>query len=157
MPYKDKNKQREYQRLWIRQRRLQWLKANGPCVICGSWQDLEIDHTDPTKKVTHRIWSWNEKVRKTELLKCQVLCEYHHKKKTIDYLAKPDNHGTANTYTKYNCRCEKCFDFMRRHWQRRDRRKISVPEGKTVIYQKAGSTVHVPGCECDFCKAGFTK
>ncbi len=81
MPYKDKAKRKEYARLWMAQRRLEFF-VDKCCVICGSIEDLELDHKDPTQKVTHRIWSWSLKRRETELAKCQVLCKIHHIQKT---------------------------------------------------------------------------
>lgn len=83
MPYKDKNKQKEYQRIWIRERRLKYLKGK-KCVKCGekNRKKLEIDHIDWRAKVTHRVWSWAEKRLKEELAKCQILCRVCHKAKT---------------------------------------------------------------------------
>lgn len=82
MSYKDKEKQREYCRLWTQNRRKKWLSENGPCIKCGSWEKLEIDHIDRTQKWSHKIWSYSEEKRLLELAKCQVLCSDCHKKKT---------------------------------------------------------------------------
>ena len=79
---------REYQARWVRNRRLTWLKEHGPCVQCGSWDDLELDHKDPTQKVTHNVWSWSQERRDQELAKCQVLCEECHKQKTLMQLIR---------------------------------------------------------------------
>lgn len=73
---------REYQRAWISKRRERWLTSNGPCVKCGSWIRLELDHVDPETKVHHCIWSWSEKRRNEEIQKCQVLCFDCHLAKT---------------------------------------------------------------------------
>ena len=32
----------------VQQRRQEWLSDNGPCVSCGTWDNLEIDHIDPS-------------------------------------------------------------------------------------------------------------
>lgn len=85
MPYKDKIKQREYQRLWIAKRRFDFLKDK-KCIKCGSNKQLEIDHIDPKTKVEHRIWSWKESKRLLELSKCQILCNKHHLEKTIEQI-----------------------------------------------------------------------
>lgn len=82
MTYKDLKKQREYQRKWMKKRREDWLTKNGPCIWCGVTKNLQIDHKDPSKKVSHNIWSWAEKRRKAELKKCQILCKSCHKLKT---------------------------------------------------------------------------
>ena len=67
---------------WIKKRKETWFKQNGPCVKCNSWKNLELDHINPSTKITHRIWSRNEEFRKNELKKCQVLCKICHKEKT---------------------------------------------------------------------------
>jgi 5-methylcytosine-specific restriction endonuclease McrA len=66
MPYADRAQQREYQRAWKAERRAVWLKEHGPCAKCGSWEKLEVDHVDPTKKVDHKVWTWSEERRSKE-------------------------------------------------------------------------------------------
>jgi hypothetical protein len=78
MGYKDKEKQRAYQREWMARRRQEWFDENGPCVWCGSEDDLEIDHIDPMIKENNSVWSWSEERRKAELAKCRVLCHDCH-------------------------------------------------------------------------------
>ncbi len=56
--------------------------------MCGSWNDLELDHINPETKVSHNIWSWSEKRRIKELKKCQPLCFGCHKKKSSEYCSK---------------------------------------------------------------------
>ncbi len=82
MPYKDKDRQREYQREWKDARRKKWFKENGPCLKCGSWDSLQIDHRDPSQKVSNSIWSWSKERRDMELDKCDILCSECHRKKT---------------------------------------------------------------------------
>lgn len=82
MPYKDKVKQREYQREWIARRRQEWLDENGPCILCGGDNELQVDHIDPNTKISHRVWSWSDERRNTELAKCRVLCSRCHKEKS---------------------------------------------------------------------------
>jgi len=71
----------------MKNRRKEWLKKNGPCVKCGSDNDLQVDHVDPRKKFTHRIWSYRIEIREEELRKCQVLCHPCHQEKSANYLA----------------------------------------------------------------------
>lgn len=78
----SREEKRAYDREWMRKRREDWFSANGPCVDCGSWERLEIDHVDRSTKVSHRIWSWSEKRRLEELAKCAVRCHTCHRKKT---------------------------------------------------------------------------
>lgn len=77
----SKEQQRAYQREWYARRRADWF-AGKRCLVCGTSKDLRLDHIDPTKKVSHRVWSWSAKRRAAELDKCQVLCEDHHREKT---------------------------------------------------------------------------
>ncbi len=108
MPYKDKNKQREFQKQWIADRKAEYLKNNGPCVKCGSWDNLKIDHINRKEKITHRVWSWSEERRIIELEKCQILCEQCHKHKTKKENETPIIHGTRNAYYRRGCRCNEC-------------------------------------------------
>lgn len=113
MPYKDPEKQKEFQRNRLSARRRKWLEENGPCVICGSKEKLEVDHIDPATKVSHKVWSWSEKRLLEELKKCQVLCLEHHQQKSRLYYASLVKHGTLTMYNKYGCRCELCRELKR--------------------------------------------
>lgn len=81
MPYKDPARQREYMRQWTERRRAEWF-AGKSCAECGSTEDLELDHVDPARKVSHRVWSWAKERREAELAKCRALCGICHAKKT---------------------------------------------------------------------------
>ena len=108
MPYKDKAIQNAYQNQRLKRRRIQWLVDNGPCVECGSWEELEVDHKDRSTKVDHKVWSWSQQRRDEELAKCQVLCKTCHRNKTNNELRRPITHGASNGYKKHGCRCELC-------------------------------------------------
>lgn len=93
--------------------RQQWIEENGPCVSCGTWYDLEVDHIDrDTKAVksTSHIWSMSKARREVELAKCQVLCVACHREKTNMELEDRVQHGTLHMYNspRYKCRCEPC-------------------------------------------------
>ncbi len=77
MPYKSQEEQREYQRLWMKRRRDSFFKDKF-CIDCDSSEKLELDHVDPTLKVSHRIWSWSDERRFEELKKCVVRCHKCH-------------------------------------------------------------------------------
>lgn len=85
MPYKNLKQQRNYQRLWMANRRTEWFEENGPCVFCGSWDDLQLDHVNPEEKFTHRIWSYTKEKRDAELAKCRPLCKVCHQNRTNSY------------------------------------------------------------------------
>lgn len=89
----DKAKKREYDklnrqranelyRLRKRQRRTEYL-SDKACAVCGGVERLEIDHVDPSTKISHDIWGWGESKRAQELSKCQVLCRDCHIVKTV--------------------------------------------------------------------------
>jgi hypothetical protein len=121
MPYADRAAQQKYQREWVARRRREWLEQNGPCVDCGSWEQLEVDHEDPTKKLTHRVWSWAKGPRDAELAKCSVRCKKCHKKRTAAFLSqlnkRPITHGIVSAYLQHGCRCDVCKAFYSR-WRR---------------------------------------
>lgn len=81
------DRKREYDRLWMRQRRAAYFKGKS-CRKCGSEDDLELDHIDPATKLykPSHLWSMSDKNQNktNELAKCQVLCEECHGKKTAD-------------------------------------------------------------------------
>jgi 5-methylcytosine-specific restriction endonuclease McrA len=104
MPYKDKEKQRQYQREYVAKNRAAFLDGKS-CVECGSVENLEVDHIDPSLKVSHNVWSWAPKRRNEELEKCQVLCNTCHKAKTREMLYK--GHGCEQRYRE-GCRCLPC-------------------------------------------------
>jgi len=86
VPYSDPDQQRAYQREWYARRRAEWFTANGPCVDCGSQEELQLDHVDPSQKISHCVWSWSLARREVELAKCLVRCTPCHMAKTrINY------------------------------------------------------------------------
>lgn len=125
MSYKDRDKQREYQNRWMKSRREAWLKDNGPCTSCGSWEELEVDHIIGNEKVNHRIWSWSKERRDKELAKCQVLCNPCHREKTREEL-RVKTHGFT-MYCRYRCRCDVCTKANRDHrreWVKRNKARV---------------------------------
>lgn len=88
MPYKDVTQRRAYGRDWMRRRREEFFSGKA-CVSCGATDDLELDHVDSSKKVSHSVWSWSEDRRNAELLKCQVLCRNCHLSKTAKSVEGP--------------------------------------------------------------------
>lgn len=113
MPYKDINRRREYQRMWLSKRRSDWFTVNGPCKKCGSSRNLQVDHVDPKQKITHNFWSWSPERMNQELEKCQVLCRGCHKEKTLEQ-RKRTAHGKLCMYQDYKCRCDLCKEAKRK-------------------------------------------
>ena len=86
----------------------------GKCVNCGSKNNLEFDHLEPSQKKfkISEILDWGELNIKAETSKCQLLCKQcHHQKtlKNLEYGAEAP-HGSLWRYRKYKCRCDDCND-----------------------------------------------
>lgn len=106
------DEKRAYQLAWINKRRQDWLDENGPCVLCGSSDRLQVDHIDPENKALNpaRLWSLGLKnpIRILELSKCQVLCYDCHKVKTKSQLEQTDHLAQGATLYRNGCRCDGC-------------------------------------------------
>jgi hypothetical protein len=113
MPFKIKDLQREYQRIWMAKRRAAWIESQGSkCCLCESTERLEVDHIDRSKKTMNpaAIWSRKQSVQEIELANCQVLCHSCHKEKTrAERTILPATCGTYRSY-KRGCRCQDCKD-----------------------------------------------
>jgi 5-methylcytosine-specific restriction endonuclease McrA len=108
MPFATKEAQREYARKWVAARRSEYFRDK-KCMACGSNFDLELDHIDPSTKISHTVWSWTEQRRHEELAKCQVLCNSCHKDKTKQDIASRAEHGTLARYkSQFACKCDPC-------------------------------------------------
>ena len=101
---KKREYMKAYQNKWLQNRRAEWIEANGPCKKCGTWDNLEIDHIDPSEKEVRiaTIWSRKKEFRDAELAKCQVLCKTCHFKKTSKE-NKEFGHGTPIKYATCDC------------------------------------------------------
>lgn len=110
MAFKDKSRQREYQRQRVAARREKYISLfGGKCSLCTSVEGLEFDHKDRSEKLDHRIWSWSEIRLEAELAKCQLMCRSCHMEKSIAEMGYPERqHGTNLKYMKDKCRCVLC-------------------------------------------------
>ena len=107
MPYFGEQK-REYDRKYVAARRAAWFKDK-ICVKCGTTENLENHHLDPSTKVASCVWTWAIERRDAELAKCEVLCFDCHVLETAKQVAKPLVHGTRTAYdSKHHCRCADC-------------------------------------------------
>jgi 5-methylcytosine-specific restriction endonuclease McrA len=123
MGYTGDNK-RAYDLAWRIKRRQQWFDQKGPCAVCGSEQELEVDHIDPATKdpklkdaMGLGFWSWSKLRLEKELEKCQVLCKACHLAKTIEWQNSRRKHG--QTLYGHGCRCEICYTAQQLHNARR--------------------------------------
>lgn len=116
---------REYMLARYHRRRATAIKLlGGECAVCGSAEDLEIDHIDPTTKTMDlgHFWSVSEARYKAELAKCQLLCGPHHNDKTRIQISVPHGGGKSG---KKNCKCDPCrarrAEYMRNYRQAKPR------------------------------------
>ena len=90
------------------------------CASCGSGENLEIDHIDPSTKsfTLGNQWSrkWEDLV--IELEKCQLLCHQCHVAKTNEQRYGEQPCGTYWKYKKYKCRCDPCILAHREYYTR---------------------------------------
>lgn len=93
VPYLNPEDHNRCQRELVARRRALWFAENGPCVDCGSWSDLELDHVDAAQKVSHRLWSWAEERRNLELAKCRPRCHACHVKKRLGSMEHSHGEG----------------------------------------------------------------
>jgi hypothetical protein len=137
----------------------------GKCVQCGSTDELDIDHIDPSTKsfkISNRLNSrWS--ILEPELRKCQLLCRPCHIVKT-----EPESrfaaamlragrragsrgkavafwqHGTYSGY-KHACRCEPCraaFSAYERDYYARNRDEIRTRRARKNTLSSLRTTEH---------------
>lgn len=134
----NSKRQRELRKI----RRDEWIASKGGvCAFCGSSNELQVDHIDPsTKKYNpYELWHRGEEFRNAELSKCQVLCYPCHKEKTKAEIAKkfpkkeksikrePVSHGTYGFYVYHKCRCAECKVAASSYW-----RELRIKKGRLV-------------------------
>jgi hypothetical protein len=123
-PLATLEERREYQRQWIAKQRSDWLQDKN-CARCSSTDRLEIDHIDPSTKVTNRIWSWSRERREAELVKCQVLCRDCHVVKTAEDAKRARGHNRKRYY-RDRCRCNVCSEAVQRYNERKNEMRRAV-------------------------------
>lgn len=86
-PVDYNNYMKQYMLKRYHERRQQAFERLGnKCVVCGSQDNLEIDHIDPVSKSIEisKLWSIKIELFWQEIAKCQLLCNDHHKLKSIN-------------------------------------------------------------------------
>jgi 5-methylcytosine-specific restriction endonuclease McrA len=127
MTYNKEERSIYRKNLW-HYRRNEWFSSR-PCVSCGSIENLNLDHIDPSIKESHNIWLWSDSRRQAELAKCQSLCETCHKKKTKLERSKSFTHGVTTAGYVKGCRCSLCLEAhlaYQREW-RKKRKLLNLP------------------------------
>jgi len=135
----------------------------GVCVVCGSTEDLEIDHIDESQKEfsVSTYWGTSDKESlQREIDKCQLLCYTHHLEKSIEYrrkIAPPYKHGTMYSCYKRKCVCEICEAAKKVFGERKNAKRSKNKRAKTHLLSDeeiAHGTVirYGRGCRCDECR-----
>lgn len=106
-------------------------KLGGVCAKCGSAEDLQVDHTNPSEKAfDSKKWlNVSSDVLWKEIEKCQLLCSKCHTEKTIsDRGQSPakNSHGTLSSYRYCGPpKCEACKkakrDYTREYFRKNPR------------------------------------
>lgn len=88
------------------------------CIRCGSSENLEIHHVDPTQKQFDLTPEFSRpwKEIQAELKKCQPLCN------TCHVNEHRSTHGSLGMYSHYKCRCQLCKDSWNAHHREYKRR-----------------------------------
>lgn len=122
MPLRDPGKYSKYQKIYQLKRyhaRRQEAIENlgGKCVACGTTENLELDHIDPSTKSfpISKLWSISKAKFLEELAKCQLLCNSCHIIKSKQDNKKPITHGKYWATYKHKCICEECMSYRISH------------------------------------------
>lgn len=170
MPYSDPEKRRSYHAEFIRKRKEKWFAENGPCALCGSDENLEVDHIDPAVKSFSVHWGMRADLLAIELSKCRALCEKCHTQLSGDQKRKPENE-----VKKPKCKCEECRlarnayarEYVKRPHvvarilakQREARPSLAngyfMNAGPKVAIETHGTKIgyYLRGCRCEVCCA----
>lgn len=109
-------------------------QLGGKCIVCGSTEDLQLDHVFRSEKEFQisQIWSLSRETFNKELEKCQLLCGTCHRAKTaweVGAKAGRSHHGTLTSY-RY-CKCDECrkaySDYWKTYKPRKRRAKVPAP------------------------------
>ena len=117
------------------------------CVVCGTKDQLEIDHINPEKKEISlcKLWSIAKVRFLEELDKCQLLCKQHHLEKSRtegslnkSWVTKPRLvHGSVWTYKHHKCRCAIC---------------VAAHGPERTPRQHGERRTYLRGCHCPECR-----
>jgi 5-methylcytosine-specific restriction endonuclease McrA len=109
----------------------------GKCAGCGSIENLEFDHIDPSGKCFDIAGGsrYSKEKREAELQKCQLLCEKCHRIKTAEDTIKRRDGRPHGTKTRYNqgCRCDECREGQRLRMRKYKSSKAEVVQPVETI------------------------
>ena len=94
----------------------------GDCAQCGSTEDLETDHIDPSTKCFSINKRMSLKNNKDEIDKCQLLCNTCHTAKTSAERTG-FTHGSAYGWQKARCACIECESRKRSDYDKKNAKR----------------------------------
>lgn len=123
----------EYHREYYKKRRQAIIDyLGGRCVVCGTTQDLQVDHKDPSDKSFNISKKMSVKNNKAELDKCQLLCATHHYEKTSEENSGY-THGTIYGWMRMKCDCSECYEAKKIwHAERNAKRRKGAGYGQRL-------------------------
>lgn len=117
----------EYHREYYRKRKQAIFDyLGGKCVVCGTTENLHIDHKNPKDKSFNISSKLSVKNNKEELDKCQLLCETHHREKTAEENSG-FTHGTIYGWQKAKCNCSVCYEHKKAWHEKRNAKRRKGP------------------------------
>jgi hypothetical protein len=156
---RNKSKLKEYYQTRYKNSRDKIIEyLGGKCVKCGSKENLEIDHIDPSTKLYNvssrcRCFSWDEIL--LEVKKCQLLCESCHNEKTILDLGNKPAIGTHGTLSSFRyCKCDLCRkannEYMRDYKRKKNDYRGRI-KPRTGLVHGTKNAYSYYGCRCEIC------
>lgn len=132
MVYMDSKFGKEYHRAYYYKRRQEIIDyLGGKCVICGSQENLQFDHIDPSQKLFDIKSKLSLRTSKEEIDKCQLLCRPCHLDKTGEENTG-FTHGTIYGWMKKKCGCDSCQRAKRSWHDARNLARRSIPTSGTL-------------------------
>lgn len=129
------------------------LEVLGPCCVkCGSTENLQADHIDPTSKSFDIGSSGNrrEAAIRAELAKCQRLCRPCHNYKTVDDRGfQHASHGNTAMY-RGGCRCGPCRE-ANTAYCRAQRGGVRTITSRYAPVVCGTERAYKRGCRCNVC------
>lgn len=131
MPFKDKEKQKKFQREWMQKRREEFF-ANKFCEDCGSKEDLVPYNAKSNKKKFSFSYSINELNEKFKGF--SILCDNCYNVRNKERIAKrktthgESNRGKGGTYMSWTSMISRCYNKSRDNYRYYGGRGIEVCE-----------------------------
>jgi len=126
-----KNPKEYYKNRYHKRKAMCLERLGGICKNCGTTDNLEFDHIDPSTKeftLAEGFMGISFERLSKELKKCQLLCHKCHMDKTLEQrgiLRVEGRHGTVTTAKYCNCGiCKEAFNQYTKKWRDKLKEKV---------------------------------